>query len=203
MLYYLRLLLIVSGFLSVSMAAPVFSNEGSGGGDGGGSGSGAMTDGGGGAGLSNATTKKVVKIITSGVGRCQTVEQVYRYDCYRQTYHLAANYLNGRPAYAGAQEALIAVEEALDRIMAQNADPQTPPIRKGFQTYRPIKPAAIPKAKAELGRALDQAETVLLRAPERTGTHYARIADAVHSNKVLLRSRLYPDGNNLFQTSFA
>jgi len=198
MLSCLRVVLILSGFLSLLLASQAVSR-----GDGGGGGSGMTTDGGGGAGLSSATTKKVVKIITSGVGRCQTVAQVYRFDCYRQTYHLAANFLNGRPSYAGAQEALISVEKALDRIMAQNADPQMPPIRKGFQTFQPIKPAAVPKAKADLGRALDQAETVLLRAPDRTGKHYAQIADAVHSNKVLLRSRLYPDGNELFDTAFA
>lgn len=193
---YLRPLLVLSLLISVSLAPPVYSG-------GEGNSSGAMTGGGSSAGLSSATTKKIVKIIKNGVGRCQTVAEVYRYDCYRQTYHQAANFLNGRPAYAGAQDALVAVEKALERIMAQNADSQTPPIRKGFQQFRPIKPAAVPKAKAELGRALDQAETVLLRAPERTGVHYARIAEAVHSNKVLLRSRLYPEGDDLFQIAFA
>lgn len=194
----LRIALTLSFLAVISIASPVFSyGDGDGGGRMGGGG------GGGGAGLSTGTTKKVVKIINSGVGRCQTIAQVYRFDCYRQTYRLAANFLNGRPAYAGAQEALIAVEKSLEKIMAQNADPQTPAIRKGFQTYKPIKPAAVPQAKAELSRALDQAETVLLRAPERTGTHYARIAEAVHSNKVLLRSRLYPEGDLLFHTMFA
>ncbi len=182
--------------LSISYATPAFA-----GGDGGSSG---MSDtGGSGAGLSSATTKKVVKTITSGVGRCQTLEKIYRFDCYRQTYRQAAKLLNGRPAYAGAQEALIAVENELDRIMAQNVDPQTRSVRKGFQTYKPIKPAAIPKATAQLDKALAEAETVLLRAPERTGTHYARIAEAVHSNKVLLRSRLYPNGVDAFRTAFA
>jgi hypothetical protein len=197
--------IVLSIFLSlvISLTSPVFAQTGGNGGGGSMGGSGMFGGGGGGAGLSNATTKKVVKIIKSGIGRCQRVEQVYRFDCYRQTYKLAANFLNGRPAYAGAQEALIKVEETLDRIMAQNSDPQAPPVRQGFQQYRPIKPAAVPKAKVELTKALDEAETILLRAPERTGKHYARIAEAVNSNKVLLRSRLYPDGDDLFQTAFA
>jgi hypothetical protein len=195
---FLTLILSVTLSLAVPLTTPVFASEG-GGGDSGDFDSG----GGGGASLSNATTKQVVKIIKRGVSRCQTVPLVYRFDCYRQTYHLAANYLNGRPAYGDAQKALIAVEETLDRIMAQNVDPGKPPIRKGVQRFYPVKPAAVPKAKAELTRALGQAETVLLRAPDRSAVHYARIADAVHSNKVLLRSRLYPDGTEMFRSAFA
>lgn len=198
MLHHLRIIAILFLSLTISLSSPALAS-----GAGGNGGGGMFGGGGGGAGLSNATTGKVVKIITRGFGRCQTIAEIYRFDCYRQTYREAANFLNGRPAYADAQKALIKVEETLDRIMARNGDPQTPPVRKGFQQYQPIKPAAVPKAKAELTKALDEAQTVLLRAPERTGNHYARIADAVHSNKVLLRSRLYPGGDDLLQTAFA
>lgn len=159
--------------------------------------------GGGGAGLSNTTTKKVVRTISRGVDRCQRVERVYRFDCYRQTYHLTASLLNGRPAYRDALKALELVEGALDKVMARHVDPTVPLRRQGLQMYRAIKPGAIPRATAEMDRALGKAETILLRAPERTGNHYARIAEAVHSNKVLLRSRLYPEGEDLFRTAFA
>ena len=159
--------------------------------------------GGGGAGLSSAVTKAVVKSLSSGIGRCQTLKRVYRFDCYRQTYHLTANLLNGRPAYSGARKALVAVEETLKQILERHKDPNVASIRKGFQTFIPVKPAAVPKVTAQLERALDQAETVLLRAPERSGKHYARIAEAVHSSKVLLRSRLFPGMQNLFRMMFA
>jgi hypothetical protein len=144
-----------------------------------------------------------VRTITRGVARCQRVDRVYRFDCYRQTYHLAASLLNGRPAYRDARKALESVEVALDKVMKRHVDPNVPRQRQGLQTYRAIKPAAIPRATAEMERALDKAETVLLRAPERTGNHYARIAEAVHSNKLLLRSRLYPESEELFRTAFA
>lgn len=193
----LRFVLSLSVLLSLSFTAPVFADGG------GGYGGGGTSSGNSGLGLSNRTTKKVVKIIDGGIRRCLTVAKVYRYDCYRQTYHQAANFLNGRPAYAEAQKALIAVEATLVNITTRYADPTTPAVRKGFQQFAPIKPAAVPKAKVELTKALDKAETKLLRTPERTGTHYARIAEAVHSNKVLLRSRLYPDATDLFQTAFA
>lgn len=186
-------------FLCLSLASPVFAygTGGNSGGTGGGGG------GGGGFGLSNTTTKKITRIIDGGIRRCLRVAKIYRYDCYRQTYKQAVSYLNGRPAYADAQKALIAVEQSLDKITTQYADPQAPAIRKGVQKFQPIKASAVPKAKVELTTALDLAETVLLRAPERTGAHYTRIAEAVHSNKVLLRSRLYPDASDPFQTAFA
>ncbi len=193
-----RLLVILSLLFCLSIASPGLSGgngQGAGGGFGGGEG--------GEAGLANATTDEVVKIITSGVERCRTIDPVYRFDCYRKTYRLAANFLNGRPAYADAQKALITVAETLEQIMARNGDPRVAPIRTGFQTFRPVKPASVPRARAELSRALDQAETVLLRAPERTGNHYARIAGAINSNKVLLRSRLYPNGKDLRRVEFA
>ncbi len=183
--------------LSLSVPTPGFSY---GGGEGGGEG---RASGGGASGLSNTTTKKVVRTITRGVDRCQRVERVYRFDCYRQTYHLAASLLNGRPDYRDARKALESVEVALDKVMKRHVDPTVPRKRQGLQVYRAIKPAAIPRATTEMDRALDKAETVLLRAPERTGNHYARIAEAVHSNKVLLRSRLYPESEELFRMAFA
>lgn len=196
--------LILSLMLSLSLASPGYSRgEGTGGNGVGGGGGPAPGDGSGSAGLSNAVTKNVVKSIKLGVSRCQRIDKVYRFDCYRQTYKYAASLLYGRTAYAGALEALTAVEKVLDEIMARDADPQKPPVRRRLQQYRAIKPAAVPKATAKLERALSSAETILLRAPERTGTHYARIAEAVNSNKVLLRSRLYPDGTDVLQTSFA
>jgi hypothetical protein len=193
----LRHVLTLSLVLSLTLTSPGFSNtEGvSEGGTSGGSG--------GAVGLSNAVTKSVVKSIKRGVARCQRVEKIYRFDCYRQTYKYASTLLFGRPSYAGALEALTSVEQALDQIMAREVDPHKPPVRQGFQQYRAIKPAAVPKATAALDRALSGAETLLLRSPERTGTHYARIAEALDSNKVLLRSRLYPQSDDLLRTAFA
>lgn len=169
----LRLALAVS----LALSFPAYSSE-----------EGGSPSGTSGAGLSNATTKSLIKILKRGMADCQALHPVYRFDCYRVTYHLAANHLNGRPAYAGAQAALIEVETTLNTIVARNTDPQTPRKRKGFQTYAPIKPAAVPKATADFEQALDRAETMLLRSPERSQVQYTRIAEVVHSNKVLLRT---------------
>lgn len=175
---------LISAFL-LCLALPAWAGEG-GGGDAGGM----MSGGGSGGGLNSGTTKAVVKKLTRGASRCGTVKRVYRFDCYRQFYRLANQEMNGIPAYADAQRALRLVEQALDRVVTQNADPATPPLRKGLQVLQPIKPEAVPRATQQVERAMQEAETILLRSPERGGVHYARIAEAVNSNKVLLRSLL-------------
>ncbi|MFT7593007.1 MAG: hypothetical protein ACI8R4_000318 [Paracoccaceae bacterium] len=183
--------------LSLILSSPVLASEGGGG-------YGGSTGGGGAAGgLSAATTKKVVRTLKRGIKDCRRLNSVYRYDCYRQTYRLAANHLNGRPAYRDALAALVAVERSLEQIVSRNADPAAPPLRKRFQQFQPIKPAALPKAKAQFTTALDQAETALLRSPDQGGAHFARIAEAVHSNKVLLRTLLDPGRLEPVFTQFA
>lgn len=140
--------------------------------------------------LSNATTNKVARTLTRGAAACQRLDNVYRYDCYRQTYQQAAQQLNGMQAYAGAQAIITEVTQSLERTIAGNADPAAPRVRKGLQTYRAIKPAALPRAKQDFITALEKAETRLLRSPEDSRAHYVRIAEAINTNKVLLRSAL-------------
>ena len=140
--------------------------------------------------LSNATTQKVVRTLTRGVRGCQKLDKVYRYDCYRQTYGLAAKQMNGMPAYAGAQKVLIDVEKVLERTIERNTDSTKPRVRRGLQRFRPIKPAAVPRAKRDFLGALNKAEKQLLRSSGPAKTHYVRIAEAINTNKVLLRSAM-------------
>lgn len=145
------------------------------------------------AGLSNATTRKVVRILKREFNRCQTVKSVYRYDCYRQTYKLAGDQISGNPAYRPALQAIEVVEKELQTITRNNRDPSAPVKRKGVQTFTAIKPAAVPASKVQLNKALDEAETILLRSAADSGqVHFTKIAEAVNSNKVLLRSLLQP-----------
>ena len=169
--------------LSLALSFPTFaSSQDHDGGSGGEEGDG------GGSGLSNATTLALIRTLKRGMGKCGTLDRVYLFDCYRKVYQRAANQLNGRPAYAGALAALIEVEETLDQIVKSNADPLAAKERKAFEVFTPLKASAIPKATADFERALAKAETTLLRSPQHSQLHYARIAEVVHSNKVLLRS---------------
>ncbi len=184
---FLTLFLIVS-----FLALPAMANE-SGGGDGRGSDN-DQGDYGGTTGLSDRTTRAIVKILTRDFRRCQNERRIYRWDCYRHVYRYAANQLNGRSSYAGAQDALERVEQVLDAAVARHRDPTQPTKRRLLQTYTPVKPEAIPEIRAQTERAMKEAQTILLRAPPHTLTHYTRIAQAIDSNKVLLRSLLMMPG---------
>lgn len=144
--------------------------------------------------LNGQTTSRVVNILSRGFKKCARLPPIYRYDCYGVIYHKASDILRGSPAYAEAYTALTGVEHTLRMVVRNNIDPSKKPIRRGFQTYKAIHKAAIPDTKTRTLRALQQAQTILLRAPENKQVHFSRIADAVNSNKVILRSALLPGG---------
>ncbi|NRB20903.1 MAG: hypothetical protein HRU33_26055 [Rhodobacteraceae bacterium] len=152
-----------------------------------------------GTGLQNRTTRHIVNILTNDFSRCRREKKIYRWDCYRKTYRFAVSQLNGRLSYSHAQDALRHVEQELDQIIAQYRDRTKPKKRRMLQSYAAIKPEAIPAARARTERAMEQAQTMLLRAPSHTQSHYVRIADAINSNKVLLRSALLMLPNRLIR----
>lgn len=162
------------------------------------SGEGQGGDGGGGRevrhGLSNATTNSVVLILTRDGERCNDLPRVYKFDCVSQTYRRAARKLQSNRNYTEAYQALEQVASTLSSAVAANRDTSQKKLRKGLNFYTPVKPAAVPQIKQQGQRAMQKAETILLRSPGEKKVHYARIAEAVNSNKVLLRSALLPGG---------
>ena len=141
-------------------------------------------------GLNSATTNKLVRFLKKGIKQCRSLDSVYRYDCYRQNYNAAAGQLAGNPAYAVPLAAIRDVERSLEQVLARNGDPNAPAVRKGRGVFRAVKPESTAKAKEVFRQALDLAATKLLRSAEGAGTHYARIAQALDSNKILLRAML-------------
>ncbi|NIZ62188.1 hypothetical protein DL239_14500 [Sedimentitalea sp. CY04] len=140
--------------------------------------------------LNRRTTNEIVRILNSGFDRCWREKKIYRWDCFRQTYREANKFLKGRTSYSEAQDAIQHVEAELAAVVSQYRDPTKPKRRRFTQSFVPIKPEAIPTARARTTQAMEQAQTILLRAPSHTQSHYVRIADAINSNKVLLRSAL-------------
>lgn len=138
--------------------------------------------------LSTSAINTTVNSMTLGISNCKKLLPTHQFDCYRKVYQLAANRLGGNPDYAKAQTALIAVEKTLENIISQNSDTNPPPVDTRTALYAPIKASAVAAATAEFEKALDLAETALLRSPDHSKLHYTRIAEVVHSNKVLLRS---------------
>lgn len=187
----------------LAIGGPVQAQTGAGDGASGGYGGGYGGGGGATAGLSSTTTRAVTRTIKREINYCRRLDTVYRYDCYRQAYIVASRHMNGNPAYAEAQKALDGVVASLDGIVKRNADPAAPRAQRNLQTFTPIKPAAAPQAKKEFVKALDEAETILLRSADKGNVHFARIAEAVNSNKVLMRSRLQPGLTGRPETAFA
>jgi len=143
-----------------------------------------------GAGMNRRTTNEVIRILDAGFDRCIRERKAYRWDCFRQAYREAGKFLKGRTSYSEAHEAIRHVEAELDAVVAQYRDPTKPKRRRLTQSFVPIKPEAIPAARARTTQAMEEAQTILLRAPSHTQSNYVRIADAINSNKVLLRSAL-------------
>lgn len=185
---FLRVILIIP-FLALPLAA---SETGGGGGDENGRGEDQDV-------LSNRNTDRIVRILRRDFQRCQNQEKIYRWDCYRQTYRYAANQMNNWLSYSEAREAVEHVEQALEAVVTQYGDRSKPKRRRLTQTYAAIKPEHIPAAQARTQRAMEEAQTMLLRAPSHTQTQYVRIAAAINSNKVLLRSALLMLPNQLIR----
>jgi len=144
-------------------------------------------------GLNNATTNRLVRTLERGLRLCQSLDAVYRYDCYRQNYKSAADRLQGNAAYAVPLAALRDIEQTLQTVVARNGDPAAAPKRKGGGTFRAVTPASTAKAKETFRRSLDAATTVLLRSKAGSGNHFARIAQVLDSDKVLLRADIPAD----------
>ena len=139
-------------------------------------------------GLSNATTNRLVRTLERGIRLCRSLDSVYRYDCYRQNYKTAADRLEGNVAYSVPLEALRDIERSLQTVVTLNADPTAAVVRKGGGTFRAVTPTSTARAKETFRRSLDDAATMLLRSAEANGDHFARIAQVLDSDKVLLRA---------------
>lgn len=140
------------------------------------------------SGISDRTTNRVVRLLEQGLRQCRALDSVYRYDCYRQNYRAAGRQLSGNAAYAPAQQALRKVEATLANVVNANADPAANTLRRRGKRFVAVRPDAVPASKAAFVAALDEAATQLLRSKGDGSDHFARIASALDSDKVFLRS---------------
>ena len=143
---------------------------------------------------------KITEALGQGAGLCAGVPGEYRIDCMVQFFHQAARAAPISGAYSDAHRVLEDTANRLEKLVRENADRSKPSIRvqvsSGAQkVYSPrmgaIKPDAVATANAEAARIVAEAETMLLRSPGAAGpdrAEYVRIAEAVGSNKLLLRS---------------
>lgn len=140
--------------------------------------------------FSESFTDSIVRSLEGGIGTCQALPAVYRFDCYRQNYRATASKMNGKPDYRDAQKALRHVENTLKSILRSYGDKAAPTIRSGGLTYKPVKPDAVSTAARAFDTARAEAVTILLRSDGRARVHFERIASVVGSNKLIIRSAI-------------
>lgn len=138
--------------------------------------------------LSTASTDSIVGLLDAGEATCSRLDAVYQFDCYRQAYRAAGAEAKKNRSYADAAKALKDVEKVLNDTVRKNRDRSKPTIRVGGQTYKAIKPEAVAAGAAAFQSARNQSATLLLRSGGDAKVHYTRIAQAMDSDKLLIRS---------------
>ncbi|NIZ15261.1 hypothetical protein [Phaeobacter sp. HF9A] len=133
-------------------------------------------------------TTKIVQLLEKGEADCARLEPVYQFDCFRKSYSDAIRETRAYRDYSNAGKALRGVEKTLSAIVKQNRDTTKPKIKLGGQRYTAVRPEAVAAGAKAFHAARNEAATMLLRATGRSKVHYTRIAEALNSNKVLIRS---------------
>ncbi|MFA8385761.1 MAG: hypothetical protein ACEPO2_09060 [Pelagibaca sp.] len=150
---------------------------------------------------STAQTTQFVNRLEDSEQICDVMDDEYRISCFAVTYRQLAEEIPANGDYDEARDVLLETARKLDNIVRSNIDREKPALTARIrnnsgqsQPTPPMRAVQAPRA-AELNRqasdVLAEAETVLLRSASSDATraiHYQRIAAAVGSNKVLLRS---------------
>ena len=151
--------------------------------------------------VSDERTDQIVEQLSQIERICEFMGDEYRIACFAQTYRELADTISGRGEYAEAKDVLLDAARELDKLVRRNIDRQKPRLRARLslddgQTVSTPPIAAVRSDRAaslnnNAANILEEAETVLLRSAgsdAARGIHFQRIAAAVGSNKVLLRS---------------
>ena len=148
--------------------------------------------------ISAQITNAVLGSLTEGENFCERLGAELRIDCLAESYEVTARKLSKSGAEADIRKAFETAAANLRRVVARNSGAGAKRViptvrtrkvnRKATRPLREVSVNRLPRATAQAEEVLDQLSTVLLRSKTRT-TRYARLARAVASNKVLLRSR--------------
>ncbi|MCG7629188.1 hypothetical protein MHM88_15365 [Epibacterium sp. MM17-32] len=140
-------------------------------------------------GLSTRTTDGLIRQIDRDLYTCYKLGDLYYYDCYRKTFRRAASTLRGNRDYEAAYTAMKLCETRVGRAVDANLAPDLPRKRAGFVSYVAIRPDASARLRQTTLDVVEEAKTVLLRAPSAgQKPHFQKIAQALDSTKVLLRA---------------
>ena len=139
-------------------------------------------------------------LLSRGTDACGGYDETWRIDCLSVELERVAARLPKTRAYDNARAEVTAAAARLHAIAMANADPARPAVRREatvqgtkVRTTRPITPVAparVAAANAEATAVVDELATTLLRSASTPTAQreLARVAQAVDSTKVLLRS---------------
>lgn len=146
-------------------------------------------------------TESITDALARAERLCRQIPVGYKIDCLSVQYAKIARLLPKGGDYGVVRDVLTRASEDLHKIAKDNRDRTEDKTDFAVQLdgrretvgkpIHPIRPAAQAAANAAAIRVIQEAQTVLLRSTEnsnRRKVHYQRIAMALESNKVLLRS---------------
>lgn len=141
------------------------------------------------AAINETDTAAIVDTLNSGREECAALPAEYRADCLQQVLGQASRkQFNGE--YQSSSARLREGSRAIKRAVDQNLDPQAETISRNGRRFRAVKRQALSAVNRSASTAIAETATRLLRSGGRAErkAHYARIAQAVNSTKVILRS---------------
>ena len=147
---------------------------------------------------SNFVTSAIIANLAAARSECGSYDRIYRIDCLRQRMLDITRRIPQGPAYAQARQIIGRAANQLGSIQSANADTRVKKQRsrrnarlREAKVYTAIKREKLNQAMQQASRIIEEATTQLLRAgenSEKRSAHYQKIAAAVGSTKVLLRS---------------
>ena len=147
---------------------------------------------------SNFVTSAIIANLAAARSECGSYDRIYRIDCLRQRMLDISRRIPQGPAYAQARQIIGRAANQLGSIQSANADTRVKKQRsrrnarlREAKVYTAIKREKLNQAMQQASRIIEEATTQLLRAgenSEKRSAHYQKIAAAVGSTKVLLRS---------------
>ena len=134
-----------------------------------------------------------------GITHCGAYTDVWRVDCISNELERMANRLPNDRASREARAQILAAAEKLKALAEQNADPAQPAVQRSVEingkkrtTTRPITavaPSRVVATNLAADQVISELSTTLLRsASTANAAEFTRVAAAVDSTKVLLRS---------------
>ena len=146
---------------------------------------------------SNNYTNLVTNTLAAAKKFCGALDKSYHVDCLAERIGAMADEIPADTDYAEVRSILSKASNDMAKLARANRDtskPRASAAAGSVQTTRPLTPvteASAASTNAQAAAILDATATLLLRTPDdESGKRatYARIADALGSNKTLLRS---------------